>query len=180
MSLLNLFQRQRLRLWNHKITRERVFHSIKLPALTLNPECLYKDSELMSASMVTRNSKIEGWISPVLKHFLSLSLILLHFQKYCVLCIQLVLCVCFLSPASKWTLEDPWAFCILLVALMDKKADIHWPWVPPFFEMRKFIPCIICKEEINKCQGRVGWEMQLRQKVWLLWTQPKCVLSMAK
>lgn len=54
-GLSNLFQRQRL--WNHKITREREFHSVNLPALSLNPECLYKESELIPASMVTRKAQ---------------------------------------------------------------------------------------------------------------------------
>lgn len=59
-GLLNLFQRQRLRWQNHKITREKEFHSIKLPALSLNPEFLYKESELTPTAMVTRRSQETG------------------------------------------------------------------------------------------------------------------------
>ena len=59
-GLLNLPQRQRLRRRDHKIIREKEFHSINLPALSLNPECLYKESELTPTAMVTRKSQETG------------------------------------------------------------------------------------------------------------------------
>lgn len=59
-GLLNLLQRQRLRWRNHKITREKEFHSINLPALSLNPKCLCKEPELTPTATITRKSQETG------------------------------------------------------------------------------------------------------------------------